>query len=118
MEPGHGQGAEQPGDRDPLLAAAVERVIAEQVDEAAPDEHLERLRTIRRVRGELDYLEGAAMLAELREDGQFRDIGAALGISGQAAGWRFRNHHQLTHPNPSGRTARRGPYGPRRTTGR
>lgn len=100
-------------ERDPVLAGAVDRLIAEQADEAAADEHLERLRAIRRVRGELDRIEGAAMRSHLAADGQFRDIGQALGISGQAAGWRYRNHHQLVHPNPTGRPARRTPYGPR-----
>lgn len=102
---------------DEAVRARLEALLDELATPGA-DAALERLRAIRRLRGVLHAVEARALYAARLAEHDWADIGAALGMSGQAAGKRARTHHQLDDPRPdpaTGRPRRRGRYRPRRS---
>lgn len=95
---------------DPELLARVRGLLAETTVE--PDA-LEQLAAIRAVRRALDAEEARAIQRARVSEHDWSVIGAALGMSGQAAGHRARRHHQLDDPRreaDTGRPATRGRY--------
>ncbi len=70
---------------------------------------LGRLELLRRLRTVLDTAEGQAMAEARAAEHDWAQLGAALGLTGQGAGFRYRRHHQLTDPRPGGNRPRRRP---------
>ncbi|MEU5853530.1 hypothetical protein [Saccharopolyspora shandongensis] len=94
----------------------VRALLAEAAVDADSGVALEQLRTIRQVRQALDTVEAAAMYGAREAGTDWAEIGAALGMSGQAAGKRARQRHQLRDPradSATGRPRTRGSYRPR-----
>ncbi|QGK68726.1 hypothetical protein GIY23_03420 [Allosaccharopolyspora coralli] len=89
-----------------------------EVEGAAPEQGVaaERLAVVRQVREGLDLFEADALVAARQAGLDWAEIGAALGMSGQAAGKRARQRYQLTDPRTdrdTGRPRTRGTYRPR-----
>lgn len=99
------------------LPQRVDDLLAElEPDDGDPA--LQRLRALRQLRHTLAAIEAHALHQARAAEHDWADIGTALGMSGQAAGKRFRQHHQLTDPRLDTTTRRprtRGPYHQRRT---
>ncbi|MGW3473464.1 hypothetical protein ACWDKQ_34565 [Saccharopolyspora sp. NPDC000995] len=98
----------------------VRALLAAAAADVESDVALERLRTIRQVRQALDAVEASAMFSAREAGTDWSEIGAALGMSGQAAGKRSRQRHQLTDPRTDAATGRprsRGAYRPRAPRG-
>ena len=94
----------------------VRALLKDTAEDVDSDVALERLRAIRQVRQALDTFESAAMYAARDAGTDWAEIGGALGMSGQAAGKRYRQRHQLTDPRTdatTGRPRERGTYQPR-----
>lgn len=106
---------EQEDEVDDAVRARVEELLG-TLGAPGADAALERLRAIRRLRRVLHAVEARALYDARLAEHDWADIGAALGMSGQAAGKRARTHHQLDDPRPdpaTGRPRRRGRYRPR-----
>ncbi len=94
----------------------VRALLADAAEDVDHDVGLERLRTIRQARQALDVFEADAIYQARRHDTDWAEIGGALGMSGQAAGKRARQRHQLDDPRAhavTGRPRTRGFYRPR-----
>src|SRR5690606_35138490 len=105
----------------PVPAEELERLVAEMVARAQAevpvDAGLEMLAAVTALRRALLAVEARAISAARADGYHWASIGAALGLSGQGAGKRARQLHQLVDPalNPTtGRPHRRGHYRRRR----
>lgn len=105
----------------PVPAEELEQLVAEMVAraqvEVPADAGLEVLAAVAALRRALLAVEARAIYAARADGYHWARIGAALGLSGQGAGRRARQLHQLVDPalNPAtGRPHRRGHYRRRR----
>lgn len=87
--------------QDDELAERLRKLADEALAQRGTGGPLERLTLLRRLRTLLDTAEGDAMQHARRHGYVWAAIGDALGVSGQAAGQRFRRHHQRTDPRSS-----------------
>jgi len=105
----------------PVPEEELEQLVAEMVAraqvEVPADAGLEVLAAVAALRRALLAVEARAIYAARADGYHWARIGAALGLSGQGAGRRARQLHQLVDPalNPTtGRPHRRGHYRRRR----
>lgn len=87
---------------DAELARRLRALADEAAERRAGAGPLERLATLRKLRTLLDTAEGEAMHAAREAEHDWVELGAALGLTGQGAGHRYRRHHQRVDPRPGG----------------
>lgn len=93
---------------DAELARRLRALADEAVDRRGTEGPLARLETLRKLRTLLDTAEGEAMHTARAGEHDWAELGAALGLTGQGAGFRYRRHHQLPDPRPGGSRPARG----------